>query len=159
MIIEYEDRYSEEVTFLLERLQMYIESIDKEEYNIYTPFFGKHYFNKVLLEVCKNDGKILLYKDGDEIVGLIAGIVNNLEEESYGYKFPKRGRIIELVVLEEYRDKGIGTKLMNEMEDYLRSIDCKDILISAMAYNEAIKLYEKLGYHARMVDMIKDIRT
>ena len=36
MIIEYEDQYSEDLKLLLEELQEYIASIDKEHYNIIT---------------------------------------------------------------------------------------------------------------------------
>ena len=42
------------------------------------------------------------------------------------------------------------------MEDYLKSIGCKDILIGVFAYNDnAVKFYRKNGYHVRMIDMIK----
>ena len=41
-------------------------------------------------------------------------------------------------------------------EDYLKSVGCKDILLGVFAYNEnAIKFYEKNGYHIRMLDMTK----
>ena len=41
--------------------------------------------------------------------------------------------------------------------DYLKSIGCEKIMIAVSGYNEnAIKFYEKNGYHMRMIDMIED---
>ena len=46
--------------------------------------------------------------------------------------------------------------LLKSMEDYLHSVGCESILIGVFAYNnEAVKFYEKNGYHNRMLDMIK----
>ena len=75
----------------------------------------------------------------------------------YDFKAPKRGRITELVVAKEYRGKHIGKKLLESMRDYLKSIGCEKIMIAVFGYNKnAIKFYEKNGYHMRMIDMIED---
>ena len=85
--------------------------------------------------------------------------VQNPEDEviRFDFKASKRGRITELVVAKEYRDKHIGKKLLDSMKDYLKSIGCEKIMIAVFGYNEnAIKFYEKNGYHMRMMDMIED---
>ena len=108
-------------------------------------------------EVKKCNGKILLFKETEKIVGLVVGIVNNDEVITFDFKVPKRGRITELVVAKEYRDKHIGKKLLDSMKDYLKSIGCEKIMIAVFGYNEnAINFYEKNGYHMRMMDMIED---
>ena len=156
MIIEYDEKYKEEVKDLLVELQEYIISIDKEKYNIITKEYRDNYFNKTMDEIYKYEGKMYLYKDNDKITGLIVGIINNLEESTYDFKCPKRGRITELVVSKHYRKSGVGSILLHSMEDYLKSVGCKDILLGVFAYNEnAIKFYEKNGYHIRMHDMTK----
>lgn len=105
----------------------------------------------------KCNGKILLYKDNDKIVGLIVGIINNDETERQDFKAPKRGRITELVIDEEYRGKGIGKILLREMKEYLKSNGCEKVLIAVFGYNEsAIKFYKENGFHIRMIDMIED---
>ena len=44
------------------------------------------------------------------------------------------------------------------MEKYLISIGCKDVLLEVFGYNEnAIKFYEKNGYHIRVLDMSKKV--
>lgn len=156
MIIEYNEKYKEEVKDLLVELQEYIVSIDKEKYNIITKEYRDNYFNKTMDEIYKYEGKMYLYKDNDKIIGFIVGLINNLEESTYDFKCPKRGRITELVVSKHYRKSGVGSILLHSMEDYLKSVGCKDILLGVFAYNEnAIKFYEKNGYHIRMLDMTK----
>ena len=157
MIIDYNSKYDEDIKRLLIELQEFIVSIDEEKYNVINEDYGNNYFNKTMEEVNKYEGKIRLYLDEGKVVGLIVGLINNEEIDSYDFKAPKRGRITELVVSKEIRNKGIGKLLLSNMEDYLYSLGCKDILIGVFAYNNnAIKFYEKNGYHLRMVDMIKN---
>lgn len=157
MIIDYNSKYDEDIKRLLIELQEFIVSIDEEKYNVINEDYGNNYFNKTMEEVNKYEGKIRLYLDEGKVVGLIVGLINNEEIDSYDFKSPKRGRITELVVSKEIRNKGIGKLLLSNMEDYLYSVGCKDILIGVFAYNNnAIKFYEKNGYHLRMVDMIKN---
>ena len=108
MITEYSPNYDEEIKDLLVELQQYLSDIDKERYNIVGDDYRKKYFEKTMKEVKKCNGKILLFKDNEKIVGLVVGIVNNDEVIRYDFKAPKRGRITELVVAKEYRGKHIG---------------------------------------------------
>lgn len=152
MVLEYDEKYDDDIKDLLVELQEYIQNIDIEGYNILQKNYRKLYFEKVLNDVKNYKGKIFLYEEDNKIVG----IVNNDEIETYDFKAPKRGRITELVISKNVRSKGIGTVLLKYMEDYLKSIGCKDILIGVFAYNDnAVKFYRKNGYHVRMIDMIK----
>ena len=157
MIIEYNPKYGEQIKDLLVELQQYLSDIDKEKYNIVGDNYREKYFEKTMEEVKKCNGKILLFKENEKIVGLVVGIVNNDEVIRFDFKTPKRGRITELVVTKEYRNKHIGKKLLDSMKGYLKSIGCEKIMIAVFGYNEnAIKFYEKNGYHMRMMDMIED---
>lgn len=156
MIIEYESKYDEEIKNLLVELQEHIVQIDKEHYNVIGNDYKNEYFNKTIEEIKKYNGEMYLYKENEEIVGLIVGLINNEEIDTYDFKAPKRGRISELVVSNKYRKKGYGKILLNSMENYLKSVGCLDILIGVFAYNDsAIKFYEKNGYHIRMTEMTK----
>ena len=156
MVIEYDKKYDEDIKDLLVELQNYIVDMDKEKYNIISDEYREKYFEKTIEEVEKNNGKILLYLENNKVVGLIAGIINNEETLEYDFKAPKRGRITELIVSKNIRSKGIGSILLEEMTKYLKKNNCKDILIEVFGYNEnAIKFYEKNGYHTRLIDMIK----
>ncbi len=159
MIIEYDKKYDEDIKRLLEELQVYIASIDEEDYNIVTKEYKEKYFIETMEEVNKYQGKILLYQEDNIITGLIIGLINNEEENTYEFVAPKRGRISELIVSSSSRSKGTGSKLLIAMEEYLSSVGCEDILLGVFAYNETAKrFYEKHGYHNRMIDMTKKIR-
>ena len=157
MIVEYNKKYDEQIKDLLLELQEHIVKLDKEGFNIASEEYREKYFEKTMEAINNNDGKILLYESNGKIVGLIVGIVNNDTTVRYDFNAPKRGRITELVVNYEYRNKGIGKELLNSMKEYLKSIGCKKILIAVFGYNKgAIKFYKENGYHTRMMDMIED---
>ena len=157
MVIEYDSKFDEQIKDLLVQLQQYLADMDKEGYNIVGDKYKEKYFEKTLEEVKKCNGKILLYKDNDKIIGLIIGIINNDETIRYDFQSPKRGRITELVVDKDYRGKGIGKELLLKMKDYLKSNGCEKIMIAVFGYNEsAIRFYKENGFHIRMLDMIED---
>ena len=103
MIIEYDKKYDEQIKDLLVELQEHIKNIDLEGYNILTDEFRESYFSKTMDEIKKCNGKILLYKEENDIVGLVIGLINNDAEETYEFKAPKRGRITELIVSKNIR--------------------------------------------------------
>ena len=157
MVLEYDLKYDEDIKDLLVQLQQHLADIDKEKFNIVGDGYREKYFEKTLEEVKKCNGKILLYKDNEKIVGLIVGLINNDETERYDFKAPKRGRITELVVDKNYRGKGIGKELLLKMKEHLKSNGCEKIMIAVFDYNEgAIKFYKDNGFHIRMMDMIED---
>lgn len=159
MIIEYDSKYDKDIINLFIELQRHIADLDREGYNILTDNYGHLYLKKTLEEVKKYNGKILLYKIDQDILGLVVGLINNDAEDSYDFKAPRRGRITELIVSEKKRSKGIGKKLLKAMEGYLISQECSDVLLGVFAYNDrALKFYEENGYHVRMLEMTKKIR-
>lgn len=158
MIIEYNEIYDEQIKDLLVELQNHIVDIDKEGYNIITNEYREQYFNKTMDEIKKYEGKMFLYKENNEILGLIVGLINNEETKEYDFQAPKRGRVSELIVTKKIRSKGIGKQLLDKITQYFKENNCKDILIAVFAYNEdAIRFYEKNNYHARLIEMIRKI--
>jgi ribosomal protein S18 acetylase RimI-like enzyme len=63
------------------------------------------------------------------------------------------GFIYELFVLKEFRGNGISKLLMRAGIDHLKKDGYSEIRLSAFAGNQAIKLYEKLGFGIRTVTM------
>ncbi|WP_409973339.1 N-acetyltransferase family protein, partial [Bacillus sp. Bva_UNVM-123] len=63
------------------------------------------------------------------------------------------GFIYELFVIEEFRGNGISKLLMRAGIDHLKQDGYSEIRLSAFAGNQAIKLYEKLGFSIRTVTM------
>ena len=158
MIIEYDDIYKEQVKDLLVELQEHIVNIDKEQYNIITKEYRELYFNKTMEEIKKYEGKMFLYKENKEILGLIVGLINNEDTNDYDFKAPKRGRVSELIVTQKIRSKGIGKQLLDRITKHFKENNCQAILIEVFGYNgSAIKFYERNGYHTRLIEMIKEI--
>lgn len=158
-IIEYEDKYLEDVKDLLVELEEYIISIDKDDLD----YLHSEYRDKMAIldleEVKGNNGKCYIAVENDKAVGLIMGIVIKFDEYDYlDYKCPKEGEITELIVSKNVRSNGIGNMLMLKMEEYFKSLGCEYILVDVFAYNEnAIKFYDKNRYHSRMYTNIKKI--
>ena len=158
-IVEYEEKYLEDVRDLLVELEEYIISIDKDELDQLHHEYREKMALLDLEEVNNYNGKCYLAIEDDKAIGLIMGCVPTYDEFDYlDYKCPKRGEITELIVSKNARSKGIGNMLMNKMEDYFKSVGCEYVLVDVFAYNEnAIKFYERRGYHPRMYTDIKKL--
>lgn len=159
MIIEYNNKYLDDVRDLLVELEEYIVSIDKDNLDRVHDDYREKMVLLDLEEIEKNNGKCYLYIDNDEVVGLIMGVIPKYSNFDYlDYKCPKRGIITELVVKKDIRGKGIGKKLLAKLEKYFKSMDCEYVLIDVFAYNDnAINFYNNNEYHARMITNIKKI--
>jgi len=158
-IIEYEEKYLDDVKDLLVELEEYILSIDEDNLDQLHPDYRDKMALLDLQEVNENNGKCYLAIENDKAVGLIMGIIKKLDENDYlDYKCPKEGEITELIVTNKIRSNGIGQELMNKMEEYFKSVGCEYILVDVFAYNKkGISFYDKQGYHSRMYTEIKKI--
>ncbi len=159
-IIEYEDKYFEDVKELLVQLEEYIVSIDKDCLDQLHPDYREKMAIIDLKEVNDSNGKCYLAVENDNVLGLIMGYIPAYDEFDYlDYKCPKRGKISELIVTSKIRSKGVGQVLIDRMEQYFKSKGCEYVLVDVFAYNEnAIKFYGKKGYHPRMFTNIKKIK-
>ncbi len=157
-IIDYCSKYNEDIKDLLVELQTYIALIDREKYNIVTPEYREAYFAKTMNEVNKYEGKILLAQEDNKIIGLIVGVINNENINTYDFLAPKRGRVTELIVTKNSQHLGVGQKLLSKMEKYFKDNGCQGILIDVFAYNlNAQEFYKKNGYFNRNIEIMKKI--
>lgn len=158
-IIEYNDKYLEDVKDLLVELEEYIISIDKDNLDHLHQEYREKMAILDLKEITENNGKCYLAIENDKAIGLIMGIIPPYDEFDYlDYKCPKRGEITELIVTRKVRSNGVGKSLMNKMEEYFKNLGCEYILVDVFAYNESgINFYKKDGYHTRMEIMIKKV--
>lgn len=158
-IIEYEDRYLNDVKDLLTELEEYIVSIDRDNLDQVHPDYHEKMALLDLDEIKSNNGKCFLAIENNKTVGLIMGCIFPYDENDYlDYKCPKRGEITELIVTNKTRSKGIGQKLINRMEEYFKSLNCEYVIVDVFAYNDIGKnFYNKNNFHTRMETMIKKI--
>ena len=158
-IVEYEDKYLEDVKDLLVELEEYIVSIDKDYLDHVHPEYREKMVTIDLDEVKNNNGKCYLAIENDKAIGLIMGCIFPYGEFDYlDYKCPKRGKITELIVTNKIRSKGIGQELINKIEEYFKSVGCEYVIVDVFAYNDIGKnFYNKNKYHTRMETMIKKL--
>ena len=158
-IIEYEEKYLEDVRKLLTELEEYLVSIDQDHLDQVHPEYHEKMALVDLKEVNENNGKCYLAIKDDKAIGLIMGTIPEFGEYDYlDYKCPKRGVITELIVTQKIRSTGVGRKLMDTLESYFKSEGCEYSLVDIFAYNDsAMKFYFKDGFHPRMVTGIKKI--
>lgn len=159
-IVEYENKYLEDVKDLLVELEEYILSIDKDNLDQLHPEYREKMAILDLKAVQDFSGKCYLaINEDDKAIGLIMGTIPPYDEFDYlDYKCPKRGEITELIVTSKIRSNGVGQELINKMELYFKSVGCKYVIVDVFAYNEiGKKFYNKKNYHTRMETMIKII--
>lgn len=159
-IIEYEDKYLEDVKDLLVELGEYIVSIDKDELELVHPEYREKMTKFDLDNVSNYDGKCYLAIENNKAIGLIMGTIRQYDDHDHlDYKCPNEGEITELIVTSKIRSNGVGQALMNKMEEYFKSVGCEYILVDVFAYNKnGINFYDKQGYHPRMYTEIKKIK-
>jgi len=84
----------------------------------------------------------------EEIIGVVMG----------GYD-GRRGMIYHLAVEKEYRRIGVGTALMEALEDRMREKGCLRSYLMVRKDNDAAQFYEKKGWQALDISMFgKDIQ-
>ena len=94
--------------------------------------------------VCNYTPFCFIAKEDNEIVGAISGAT-----------FFSEVYIDELVVNEEHRGKDIGTKLINEVEEYFKDSGFNNMNTCTNEF-QAPKFYEKCGFELEFVRKNKD---
>lgn len=94
----------------------------------------------------------LIATEGDNLMGwiLIGTSKEQFTEKIYGF-------IYELFVLEKFRGNGISKQLMKTGIEHLKQDRYSEVRLSVYAGNQALKLYEKLGFKNRTITMSMQI--
>jgi len=86
-----------------------------------------------------------------EISGKIVGyIMCKMEHGFSNFKklgFVKKGHVVSIAVMNEYRSKGFGSALVNESIKGVKIRQCSELYLEVRcSNNDAVKLYEKIGF-------------
>ncbi len=109
-------------------------------------------------ELLNDDSQhILLAEIDGKAVGAIQWVVTYAKEIPILH--PRTAIMIDmLVVHNEYQRRGIGRKLMAEVEQWAQDHDIVNVELGVWMFNEsAIKFYESLGYHIYRARMIHEL--
>jgi len=100
----------------------------------------KYYENKII----DDDSFVVVAEEDGKIIGYLAGGIC----ENHAYRKPEKMAELEnTLVLEQYRGKGIGGKLMDAFADWCNLQKIERIRVSASAPNKkGIVFYKKNGF-------------
>lgn len=107
------------------------------------------------VEACEMERGIIEFKNVPIGYIQIYNVDNILEE--YDYQSDKKGvYAFDLFIANvDYRDKGIGTRLLNLVKDYLNSLGASTIIIDPHCDNlRAVHTYNKVGFE--IVKILKE---
>lgn len=107
-------------------------------------------FKKVL---GNNNNFIYVVEDNGKLIGFAAFSIKDV------IRYPKQiAELDELYVAPEYRQKGIGKKLLETIEQKARQLDCYRLFIeSRYDFKSAHEFYESLGYTNYGYHFIKNL--
>ena len=117
----------------------YIENADKELYKLMDNEFNKFAIKNGV--TCNYKSFNFVAKEDDQIVGIIMG-----------HSYYKEVYIDDLLVLEEYRNKHIGTKLIETVENYFKNKEFENINLTTYKF-QAPEFYKKCGFK---IDFIRE---
>ena len=80
MIVEYNEKYNEQIKELLIELQNYLIDIDDWHTQVMVPEYKEKYFELDMEKVKMQNGKIFLSIEDELVNGLIVGVVETVDE-------------------------------------------------------------------------------
>lgn len=122
-------------------------------------FDTEAYLKRTFEYLKKRNGVIFMAEENGKLLGSIIGVISKKEGIYALEAYPsKDGRVLELFVSSDARGKGVGSLLMQKMEDYFRENGCKASTVECFAPNkEALKFYQRSGYVERLICSIKKL--
>jgi len=126
-----------------------------QKYDTNWPFSeaGIRYYTK---ELTSKDRVIFIARDNKgKAIGYLAassknpsGYINNM----------KVAELDNTLILDEYRSKGIGSRLVNELKKWAKEIDAQRITVLASYENKkGINFYKKQGFKEKSLELIIDL--
>lgn len=112
-------------------------NIDKEIDDIIDNEFNK--FAKKNGVVCDYEPFTFIARENEYIVGILTG-----------HSYYNEVHIGDLIVKEEYRNKKIGTKLVNAVEEYYKDKRFRNINLTTYGF-QAPTFYEKCGFKIEFI--------
>ena len=120
----------------------YKEELDEEFYQMIDTEFNKYAIKNEV--TCDYKSFNFIAKEDDKVLGIITG-----------HSYYKEVHISDLIVYEEYRNKHIGTKLVEAVEEFYKNKDFENINLTTYAF-QAPEFYKKCGFEVEFVRESKE---
>ena len=160
MIVEYDQKYDEQIKDLLVELQNYLIDIDDWHTQIMSPQYREKAYEMDMKKVKEQNGKVFVSVEDGIVNGVIMGVVNKPDEDDkLTNDCAKIGMVLELIVSKADRGKGTGKKLLEKMEEYFKQINCARVNIEVFGPNKrGLEFYGKNEYIVRDMIVSKRLR-
>lgn len=124
------------------------------------PNHGSMFLRKLRREVRQNGGFILVAEANGRPAAAALAYVRRFSSVDRTTERPTRmGFLSDLSVLPAWRGRGIGTRLLREVESRFRRIGCDQISLGVFFPNKAAqRLYRRVGFSPRGMFMVKRLR-
>ncbi len=152
----YQEQDKSRIVQLFQDFQTYLANLDPMGLIQVDPRYGSLKVQELITQL--NEENIFLVAQEDSIVigCVLVSIYTTNDIEKIEWSVEKYGEIKELFVDVEYRAKGVGKKLVEAAEQYVKEKGCGAMFIEVFLPNTSAKqFYEKLGYEDRSVEMMK----
>ena len=115
----------------------YVDNPDDEIYQLIDDEFNKYATKNEI--ICNYTPFSFVAKEDNKIIGVITG-----------HSYYKEVHIDDLIILEQYRNKHIGSKLMKTVEEHYKNKDFDNINVTTHQF-QAPKFYEKCGFKLEFI--------
>lgn len=120
----------------------YKENLDEGIYEIIDEEFNKFATKNGI--VCNFKSFAFVAEEKSKIIGIITG-----------NSYYKEVHISDLIVLEQYRNKHIGSKLMETVENYYKNKGYENINLTTYGF-QALEFYKKCGFKVEFIRKSKE---
>ncbi len=116
------------------------------------------YAAQIVAQATNRGGVLLLAKDGDEAIGFACAWIDSDDDPLLAVEHRAHAYVSDLFVRPEWRGRGIGQRLLGEIERLMAARGCKRLCITAKAANlTALRFYNAAGLMPYEVDFWKEI--
>ena len=115
----------------------YKENLDEGIYEIIDEEFNKFATKNGI--ICNYKSFAFVAEEKSKIIGIITG-----------NSYYKEVHISDLIVLEQYRNKHIGSKLMETVENYYKNKGYENINLTTYGF-QALEFYKKCGFKVEFI--------
>ena len=144
LIREYTHEDNTAVQQCLVELQNFHRMIDPHRLENAT--IANEYLKHLLAKCEKNHGKIFVVEINNAVVGMISVVIQ--PDNASARKIKKHAFISDLIILPEYRNRGISRDLLNKAEEYVKSKKVSVLETTVLIKNDkALRLYLRNGFH------------
>lgn len=120
----------------------YKDNLEEEFYSMIDNEFNKFAIKNGV--TCNYMPFAFVAKEDNKIVGIITG-----------NSYYKEVHISDLIVLEQYRNKHIGSKLMETVENYYKNKGYENINLTTYGF-QALEFYKKCGFKVEFIRKSKE---